>query len=114
MNMNKKIAGFILFGVLLLGAFAVAQKPGSPIAGEKTFIEVHGPNIAFVPMSEIYVTYDGKVRKIVKFTETIEDGKADCRCPRCCDGNCYVIIYTNLILPGGGSLRAPFILWIEC
>ena len=111
--MGKKVWGFLIFGVLLFGTVSVAQKTDFSVAGRKALIEVHGPKIAFVPMTEKYVTYDGKVRRIVKFTGTVEGGKADCRCPHCCDGDCYVVIYTDLMLPGG-PVRTLFILWIEC
>jgi hypothetical protein len=112
-NMREKVGGFILAGVLVLGAVAIAQMANHPPGSGKALIEVHGPDIAFVPLTAKYVTYDGEVRKIVKFTETIEGGKEDCKCPHCCDGNCYVIIYTDLALPGG-PVRSLFFLWIEC
>jgi hypothetical protein len=93
-----------------------AQSQGSPreaqgIAAED-LIEVHGPQTAYVPTTAKYVKYDGAVRRVVKFAAALEPGE-DCPCPRCCDGRCYVIVFTDPVTPGG-PLRVPYILWLEC
>jgi hypothetical protein len=111
--MRRNAGGIILIGALALGALSVVQKANLPAAERKPYIEVHGPNVAFVPMTEKFVRFDGKIKRIVKFTETLEAGREDCKCPKCCDGNCYVIIFTDVILPGG-PIRSLYFLWIEC
>ncbi len=77
------------------------------------YIEVHGPDIAYVPMTEKYVKYDGLVRKISRFSAALNSGEEDCKCPNCCNGHCYIIIYTGIISPVG-PLMVPAILWLEC
>jgi hypothetical protein len=111
--MRRIAGGIILVMVLLLGALSFGQKANSPVAEKKSYIEVHGPDIAFVPMTEIYVKYDGKIKKIVRFAATQGNGKEDCKCPKCCDGICYVIIYTDVVLPGGPA-RVLYFLWVDC
>src|SRR4030067_3722359 len=111
---NKMWAGgVLLFSAILLGLSLGAQKTGLPSDKDGTYIEVHGPNIPVVPQTAKYVKYDGKIKRVVKFTETLSAGDEDCQCPKCCKGECYVIIYTDLILPGG-PLRILYILWVAC
>lgn len=110
---GKRQVRISLFCILLLGLVARVQKADPAFVEKANYIEVHGPDIAYVPMTAKYVKYDGIVRKISKFCAIQNVGEKDCQCPKCCDGSCSVTIYTDLILPGG-PLRGLFILWIEC
>ena len=110
---GKRQVRISLFCILLLGLVARVQKADPAFVEKANFIEVHGPDIAYVPMTAKYVKYDGIVRKISKFCAIQNTGENDCQCPNCCDGRCYVIIYTNIISPAG-PLRILAILWIEC
>ena len=101
------------FCILLLGLVPRVQT-ANPAFGEKdTYVEVHGPNIACVPITAKYVKYDGIIKKISRFSAALSTGEEDCQCPKCCNGHCYIIIYTNIISPAG-PLRILAILWIEC
>lgn len=128
MRKNRPLAGsaVLISGALLLGlatGFGTQEQPTSSArfqgsspgtfrALAEDLIEVHGPKTAYVPTTAKYVKYDGAVRRIVEFSETLEEGD-DCPCPRCCDGRCYVIIFTDPMTPGG-PLRVPYILWLSC
>jgi hypothetical protein len=105
-------AGFENPGPPSQGCPVQGTAPGVTTTDFQKLIEVHGPETAYIPSTAKYVKYDGVVRRIVKFSETLEEGE-DCPCPRCCDGRCYVIIFTDPITPGG-PLRVPYILWLEC
>ncbi len=111
----------LFFG--LAAGFKAPVLPGQRVQDEGTpagvaeivtgeLIEVHGAEPACVPSTAKYVTYDGVVRKVVKFSETLDEGE-DCPCPKCCDGRCYVIVFTDPITPGG-PLRVIYILWLSC
>jgi hypothetical protein len=115
MSKRKGTRGVILLVpcLLLLGLSAGMQETGLPSSGVGPLIEVHGREIAYVPTTAKYVTYDGAVRRIRRFSATLNMGEEDCHCPKCCDGRCYVIIYTDPIMPGG-PLRLSYILWLEC
>ena len=115
MSKKRGKGGVFLFlsGTLLLGLVSGAPRTDLTSAENGASIEVHGPGIAYVPLSAKYVTYDGMVRKVSRFSATLLTGEEDCQCPKCCDGRCYVIVYTDFIFPGGFK-RIPFILWLEC
>ena len=115
MSKKRGKRGVFLFlsCTLLLGLVSGAPRTDSTTAEKDAYIEVHGPSIAYVPLSAKYVKYDGMVRKVSRFSATLLTGEEDCQCPKCCNGECYVIIYTDFIFPGGFK-RILFILWIKC
>jgi len=112
-NTRKRTVFFLLPCTLLLGSLVGVQETGPSLPENGPFIEVHGPEVASVPATSRYVTYDGAVRRIVRFSAALNEGEEDCQCPKCCDGRCYVIIYTDPVMPGG-PLRILYILWLEC
>ena len=111
--MHRPGAPFVLPGLLFLALSAAIQEAGPSRLENGPFVEVHGQGIAIVPATAKYVTYDGIVRKIMRFSAALNEGEGDCQCPKCCDGRCYVIIYTDPVVPGG-PLRILYILWLEC
>jgi hypothetical protein len=115
MSKKRGKGGVFLFlsCTLLLGLVSGAPKTDLISAEKDAYIEVHGPSIAYVPLSAKYVTYDGMVRKVSRFSATLLTGEEDCQCPKCCNGRCYVIVYTDFIFPGGFK-RIPFFIWLEC
>ena len=110
---KKWAGGLVLFSAILLGLSLGAQRTGPTADRDGTYIEVHGPDIAYVPLTTKYVKYDGKIKKVVRFAETLSEGEVECQCPKCCEGYCYVIIFTNVLLPKG-PLKTLYILWLEC
>jgi hypothetical protein len=115
MSKRKSGRGVLLLALclLLLGLSAGMQETGLSSSEIGPLVEVHSREVAFVPVTAKHVTYDGVVRRIRRFSSTLNMGEEDCRCPKCCDGRCYVIIYTDPIVPGG-PLRISYILWLEC
>ena len=112
-NTNKRGVLLFLFCTLFLGLVSGAPKTVSSTAKKDVYIEVHGSSIACVPLSTKYVKYDGRVRKVLRFSATLLAGEEDCQCPTCCNGECYIIVYTDLLLPGGFK-RILIILWLDC
>ena len=112
-NMHRPGVFFILPGLLFLALSAAIQEAGSSQPEKGPLVEVHGQDIAYVPATAKHVTYNGVVRKIVRFSAALNEGQEDCQCPKCCQGRCYIIIYTDLVMPGG-PLRMLYILWLEC
>lgn len=106
----------VLFGVLFLGIVSGVEQNGQPAAAGSIgpLVEVHGPDIAFVPSTAKYVTYDGVVHKIARLVPVAAGPIPErCDCPNCCDNRCYILIYSGL---GGGKVGALslYYLWIEC
>jgi hypothetical protein len=104
----------VLIGVLLLGVPSQGLKPDH-LSGARAdeYIEVHGSGVPCVPLATKFVKYDGEIRKISKFAVVLDAGVLDCQCPHCCDGECYIIVFTEIII-GGSPVRVPAIIWIPC
>ncbi len=110
---GKRGVFFFLSCALFLGLVSGAPRPDLTAAEKDAYIEVHGPGIAYVPLSAKFVKYDGVVRKVARFSAALLTGEADCQCPRCCNGECYVLIYADFIFPGGFK-RILVYLWVKC
>ena len=110
---GKRGVFFLLSCTLFLGLIPGARRADSTTAAGDAYVEVHGPDIAYVPLSAKYVKYDGVVRKVSRFAAALNAVEEDCGCPNCCDGRCYVIIRTDMLFPGGVK-RILFILWLKC
>ena len=111
---KNRLRVFLLLPCLLLLPLSAGIRGTSPAPLENgPFIEVHGPDVVDVPATAKYVTYDGAVRKILRFSAALNEGEAACKCPNCCNGHCYVIIATDPVNPGG-PLRILYIIWLEC
>ena len=108
-----KRAFLFLFCILFLGLVPSVQTAGPAFGEKEVYVEVHGSNIAHVPITAKYVKYDGKIRRISRFSAALASGEEDCQCPQCCNGRCYIIIYTDFLSPIG-PLRVLAILWLEC
>lgn len=83
------------------------------LLGKASYIDVSGPNVVYVPRTAKYVKYNGQVREIVKFATTITEAEQDCKCPNCCSGYCYVVIYTNPV-PTKGQVIILSVVWLKC
>ena len=98
-----KEALVLLFYILLPGLVPRVQTANPTFGQKDTYVEVHGPNIAHVPITAKYVKYDGIVKRISRSAATLSAGEGDCQCPKCYNGHCYTIIYANIISPMGIS-----------
>ena len=103
----------ILARAVTLGLANAVLKAGSYLTERESYIEVYSDKIVYVPMTAQYVKYNGQVRKIAKFGAAPSEGEEDCKCPKCCDGMCYVIIYTGFG-PILNPIRILSVLWLEC
>lgn len=91
----------IVGSVILLSSFQNAQSTIKEIGG---YVEVGANGLAYVPSDAVYVKYYGIVRKVVEITDFLSMSETECECPNCCDGFCFVIIYTD---PGPAAESAP-------
>jgi hypothetical protein len=111
--LKKRVVFGILAFVLFVGlAFAVLEA-GSYIREKDNYVEVGGGKTAYVPRTAKFVKVNGVVRSIVKFSATLSNMEKDCECPKCCDGYCYVIVFTDF-----GPVTRPIIMlgivWMSC
>lgn len=110
---GKKAVLIALTGVFSVGLVIVVLNGDSNTAKKDPYIEVGGSKIVYVPRTAQYVKFNGQIRKIIRFASTLNGGEKDCRCPKCCDGSCYVIVYTDRI-PGSNPISPLVILWVSC
>lgn len=102
----------IVLCVCLAGLAPAIQKASQYVAA-KDYVEVKGSSIAYVPRTAKFVKVNGNIKEVVRFAETLSATEEDCQCPACCDGYCYVIIFTDPF-PSGGPIKVLYILWIKC
>lgn len=103
----------VLLTVVLFGVPSEGFKLDQAGPRMDGYIEVHGPGISLVPLTTKYVKYDGEIRKVSKFSIVLEAGVLDCQCPNCCDGECYIVVLTEIII-AGSPMQVPAIIWIPC
>jgi hypothetical protein len=110
---EKRLSLLTLSCVFLLGLVTAFPEAKPILSGRASYIDVSGPKIAYVPRTTKRVKYNGKIREIIRFTETISEGEKNCECPNCCSGYCYIIIYTDAI-PTKGPVVILAIIWLKC
>jgi hypothetical protein len=111
--LKKRIVFGILAFVLLVGLSFAVLEAGSYIREKDSYIEVGGGKTAYVPRTAKFVKVNGVVRSIVRFAATLSAEEKECKCPKCCDGYCYIIVFTDF-----GTIKGPVvtlgILWLAC
>lgn len=109
---NGRVLTLLLI-MVLWGMPATGLKLDLAASPTDEYVEIHGSGIAFVPLSTKCVKYRGEIKKISKFSIVLEAGTLDCQCPNCCNGECYIVVFTEIIV-GGSPVRVPAIIWIPC
>jgi hypothetical protein len=109
----KKAILIALTCVFSIGLVIVVLKADSNTTKKDPYIEVGGGKIVYVPRTAKYVKFNGQVRKIIKFASTLNAGEKDCNCPNCCNGYCYVIVFSDSV-PGSNPISPLVILWVAC
>jgi hypothetical protein len=112
-SIYKRVVLIVFTCVFSIGLVIAVLNAGSSTPKKDSYIEVGGGKIVYVPRTANYVKFNGQVRKIVRFASTLSAGEEDCKCPKCCDGNCYVIVYTDSI-PGNKPILPLWVLWLSC
>lgn len=112
-SIGKKVVLIALACVFSMGLVIAVSNAGSSTPKKDSYIEVGGGKIVYVPRATQYVKFNGQIRKIVRFASTLSSDEIDCKCPNCCNGSCYVIIYTDGI-PGRGPIIVMWVLWLSC
>jgi hypothetical protein len=88
----------------------------------KDYIEVCANGPTYVPPDTSFVRCYGVIRRVVAISDSITEEEEDCQCPKCCDGLCYVIIYTDPAHEAGDpekrsdskGIRDIKYLWMPC
>ena len=112
-TLGRKMILIALACAVSLGLANAVLKAGSYLTERESYIEVYSDKVVYVPMTAQYVKYNGQVRKIAKLAVSLSEGDEDCKCPKCCDGYCYIIIYIDCG-PILNPIRMLGILWIAC
>lgn len=82
-----------LFMIAIFAAlFISAIRAGAYLKEYDSYIEVCGKGVVKVPKDVQYVKCNGIVRKVIRIEAVLTEDMADCQCPKCCDGECYVIV----------------------
>ena len=91
--------------IAVLNTDASTWKKGS-------YFEAGDRNVVGVPGTAQYVEPSGRAGKIVRLA-SLTEVQEGCRCPKCCDGYCYVTIYT-VCVPGSVPFLPMAILVVSC
>jgi hypothetical protein len=104
--MKYKKFQLILLFCLISSALAIATiRANSYVHESKDFIEVCSKGVAYVPFDTKFVKCNGIIRKVMGFARFLTDAVADCECPKCCDGSCWITIYDG---------NSYWFLWLAC
>jgi len=129
--MNQKPMRYILIVFAVSGLVCAFLRANSFISEYNRYIEVCSNGIAYVPKDTKFVKCNGIVRKVLRFEKAVILEVDPCQCPKCCDGDCYVIVNSdpspesqsgpiqNSPSPADANFRERsnldvYILWISC
>jgi hypothetical protein len=93
MSNSKRIFVVSLFVIAAAILAFSAIRAESYIQEADRYIEVCARGTVYVPANVSFVKCYGVIRKVAFITETITEEEDDCKCPKCCDGLCYIIIF---------------------
>jgi len=112
-SIGKKVVLIGLACVFSMGLVITVSNAGSSAPKKDSYIEVGGGKIVYVPRTTQYVKFNGQIRKIVRFASTLSSDEIDCKCPNCCNGYCFLIVFTD-----GSPVKGPIIIlsviWFSC
>jgi hypothetical protein len=112
-SIGKKVVLIALTCVFSIGLVIAVLNAGSSTPKKDSYIEVGGSKIVYVPRTAKYVQFNGQIRRVVRFDSTLSAGERDCKCPKCCNGYCYVIVYTDSV-PDSNPISPLYVLWVSC
>lgn len=105
-QMRRKIKFVALF-FLVSSAFLYAALAADSYVNESSrYIEVCANGFVYVPLNTKFVKCFGVIRKVDHFSDVLIEGVEDCRCPKCCGGECFVVVAAE-----NGGFR---FLWASC
>lgn len=96
--------------VCLLDAVGLKKRPLQSLF---SCIEITGQGIPYIPQTAAYVKIEGRLRKILKFEPYRQPVETDCKCPKCCNGTCYIIVYSDAIILCQ-PIKLLYFLWLDC
>jgi len=103
----RKSIRFISLVCLVLAAFLYAAiSANSYVSESKGLIEVCSNGTVYVPAGTKFVKCNGIVRRIIRTGDVLAAGQEDCKCPKCCSGDCYIPVMDEM-----GDIR---LVWLSC
>ena len=112
-TMKKRVAVVGLTCLFLIGMASGIPNAATAQRNVESYIEIVANRITYVPRAAQYVKVNGQVRRIVRFASELTKAEEDCKCPHCCNGSCYIIVFTDSILLNKPIVMLGFI-WVEC
>jgi len=82
---------FLIFFIVIISSV----RANSFIQEYNKYVEVCDNGIAYVPLDTKYVTCHGIILEIKGMTRSLAEDEFGCECPICCDGWCYIIVYSD-------------------
>jgi hypothetical protein len=61
----------------------------------KSYVEVCAKGTAYVPRDAKFVRCYGVIRPVAAIVDSLNEDEIECECPYCCDGFCYIFIFTD-------------------
>ena len=104
--MSKRIKFLALFFLVSSAFFYAALSASSFVSESSRLIEVCAKGPVYVPPGTKFVKCYGVIRRVVGFCDVLTLGVEDCKCPKCCSGECYVPVISEM-----GEIR---FIWISC
>ena len=104
--MRRKMR-FISLVCLVFAAFLYAAISANSYVNESMgLIEVCANGTVYVPAGTKLVKCNGIVRRVIRSGEMLAAGQEDCRCPKCCSGDCFIPVLDEM-----GNIR---FIWLSC
>lgn len=111
--LKKRVLMAGLACLFLVGMAAVIPEAATGQSQGNSSIEIISNRITYVPRTAQYVKVNGQVYRIVRFATELTKGEEDCKCPHCCKGSCYIVVFTDGIILNKPIVTLGFI-WVEC
>jgi hypothetical protein len=112
-TMKKKVSLVGLTCIFLIGMASGTPKAATSQRNADSCIEIVANRVTYVPRTAQYVKVNGQVHRIVKFATELTKAEEDCKCPHCCKGSCYILVFTDSILLNRPIVILGFI-WVAC
>jgi len=112
-TMKKRVSLVGLACLFLIGMASGIPNAATDQKNSDSYIEIVANRITYVPRTAEYVKVNGQVRKIVRFATELTKAEEDCKCPHCCKGSCYIIVFTDSLILNKPIVMLAFI-WLSC
>lgn len=84
----------VVLVVLFAGISSMGEQAELYPVNEHELIEVCADGVVYVPPGTKFVLCNGKIRRVLRIEEGVRELE-ECRCPKCCDDACYIVVACN-------------------